>query len=164
MDEETQSQGTENLETQEAEGQASAEGEKDWEAEAKKFKAIAERKTKQLEKVTSSLKEEEKPNKPNTQSGLSEDRLYAKMYAKGYEDDEIDMAFKIAKLNNIPLDEALKDDYLLAKVEGRKQKELSKRAQLGPAQGGSPINQEIPSDRAEHQKVYEETMRKAGLR
>jgi hypothetical protein len=51
-------------ETSEADDQAPAKDETNWEAEAKKFKAIAERKTKQLEKVNASLKEEKEEAKP----------------------------------------------------------------------------------------------------
>lgn len=162
MTEETQYQETETPEI--PEGVAEPEGEDtDWKAEAAKYKAIAERKAKQLEKVSTSLKEEEtKPKKPNTQEGLSRDEV--KLYAMGYQDDEVELAVKLANLNGIPLTEAVKDGYFQAKVQERKQKEISAKAQLGPATGGSFAPVKEPDSRDEHQAWYLEEMRKAGLR
>ena len=115
-----------------------------------------------LEKVSSSIKDEEdKPNKPNPGNSTdSLSRSEAKLYAKGYEDDEIETAKKIAVLNRVSIDEAIKDDYVQAKVQARKQAERDKAAQLGSAKSGSFQAKEEPSDRADHQKWYEEQINK----
>lgn len=163
MTDELQQQEAETLDTATEEVQATEDGEQvDYKAEAAKYKAIAERKSKQLEKVTSSLKEDGKElKKPNTQEGLTRDEV--KLYAMGHNDEEVELAVKLAKLNGVTVSDAIKDDYFLAKIQERKQKEKSAKAQLNPARGGSPITADEPQDRSEHQKWYLEQMKKAGL-
>jgi hypothetical protein len=162
MTEEKQPQDAENLDDTTEETQATEEGEKDWEAEAKKYKAIADRKAKQLETVKTSLEEKkEEPKKPNTESITKDEvKLVAKLYAKGYEDNEIEMAQKIATLNGISVDEALKDDYLQSVVNNRKRKETSSKAQVGPATSGSYQPEKEPDSRDDHKNWYEDQMNK----
>jgi len=165
MPNEEQLQEAETLETSDAETQAAAEEEeKNFKAEAAKWKAIAERKSKQLEKIALSLKEKEKmeeTNKTNTHEGLSKDEV--KLYAMGYSDEEVELAAKLSKLNGLTIAEAVKDDYFQAKVRERKDKEISDKAQIGPANGGAIFSQEEPDDREAHQKWYLDQMKKAGL-
>jgi hypothetical protein len=79
-------------------------------------------------------KKEALPNKPNEpQTGLS--REEAILYAKGYTDDEVALANKIAKVEGVSPLVAIEDEIFKGKVDARKKKERSEKAAL-PASGG----------------------------
>ena len=155
MTDETQHQEAETPETPQEDTQE-PQGDVDYKAEAAKWKAIAERNKKKLEKVSTSIKdEEEKPKEtPNTQAGLSRDE--ALLIAKGYEIEEVDLAAKIAKLNGISMAEATKDEYFQATVKQRKEKERSEKAELPAAQGPISSPKKSPGEmtQAEHREWY----------
>lgn len=102
-------------------------------------------------------------NKPNEQVGLS--REEAILFAKGYNEADIKLAFKISKVNEIPLMEAINDDYFQTQVQARKDKEASIKAGLPPSQGGGQTAEKDSGamTREEHQKYVAEEMKKAGL-
>jgi hypothetical protein len=154
MDEETQYQDTASLES-DTEEQASEDVEETVsKAEYLKQKAIAERKTKQLEKAKDDLK--------TNQVGLT--REEAILFAKGFTEDEVDLANKLAKINNTTPMKAIEDDYFKSKVSARKEKETADAAQLGPAGSGTYVPDTEPEDRTGHEKWYREQMAKAGLK
>ena len=86
---------------------------KDWKAEALKYKAIAERKEKKLQKEGS-----ENLNKPKTdQTGLS--REEAIFFAKGGSEEDLAVAKKVAEIEGISILAAMEDDYYKSQVEKR---------------------------------------------
>lgn len=89
----------------------------DWEAEAKKNKAIADRLSKKLEK------KDDKPAQKDTNTELIEDTFFT---SKGIEDDTIrDEVRKMAQRSGMSLSQALKDDFIKERVAHlQKQDEL----------------------------------------
>lgn len=75
---------------------------------------------------------ESAPNKPNNPD-MDIIRQEAILYAKGYTEDEVALAMKIAKVNEVPVLKAIDDEYLKAVVAKRQQKELSEKASLSPS-------------------------------
>lgn len=167
MEENKQPQEAETPENPSVDETEQSTDEKNWEAEAKKYKAIADRKTKKLEEVEASLKEKEvepkKPNETNEQTGLSRDE--ALLIAKGYEIEEVDLAKRIADLNKVSLSEAVKDNYFQAQVQARKEKEMSEKAQLNPAKGGiyQPAKDPAEMSESEHADAYYKAAEKVSI-
>ena len=65
-------------------------------------------------------------------------REEAILFAKGFEEEDIQLAAKIAKVNNVSMLEATKDEYFQS-IVGKKQQELkSSKAQLGASNGSMP--------------------------
>jgi len=122
MENEEQPQGAENLDDTQDDGQAVVEGaDVQPNAEAAKWRAIAERKTKQLEKVQASLKEEkpeEKPTVPSTTEKL-EERLFKVEHPELK--DNLDLIKTLAKGKGISLDEAAKDEAIIRLVNSQKE-------------------------------------------
>jgi hypothetical protein len=96
--------------------------------------------------------------KSSNNSGLT--REEAILFAKGYTEDEVELAVKLAKINEVNPLVAAEDSYFKAKVLERKQKEKSSRASLD-ASGST--NKFTPKDIGkmsdeEHAKLYYEKM------
>ena len=72
-------------------------------------------------------------NNETQPSSLS--REEAILFAKGYTEDEVELANKLAKVNGINVLAAVEDDYLKAKRNERLRKEKSEKASL-PASNG----------------------------
>lgn len=109
------------------------EDETDWKAEALKYKAIAERKSKQADKA----KELPKQEAPAPAENKQEADLTAKdaivLMKSGVDNDEdIDEVVQFAKFRNIPISEALKSPVvktlLAQKAEERKTAEAASTA------------------------------------
>lgn len=157
--EETTSQETEELdldnEQVEAEG-GEAEDVEALKAELKKTKELNKQlyaRTKKGPKKTAKTTEKSSDN-----SGLT--REEAILFARGLTEDEVDLASKLAKVNDISIIEATEDPYFKTKVEGRLKKEKSEKASLG-ASGGS--NKFSPKDvgemsREEHIELFHKIM------
>lgn len=133
----------------------------DWEAEAKKYKAIADRKSKKLEEIESSFKEEEpkKPNETSNNSTLSREETI--LYAKGYEEEEVELALKLSSLNGVSPLEATEDEIFKAKVEKRKQAEASANAALNASTGSYSKQPATPVEkmsREEHAEYVRSVM------
>jgi 5'-3' exonuclease len=126
MNEELQPQGAENLDDNpEDGGQAVVEGgDVNWEAEAKKYKAIADRKAKQLEKVQNSLKEEKPEAKRDIPSASADDKIAELEFKVNHPElkDNIDLIKTLAKGRGITMAEAAKDDLVLSVINANKEK------------------------------------------
>lgn len=126
MDEELQSQDTENLDNTGVSGEQAtddpAELLKQKEAEIAKYKAIAERKEKQLEKALSTLKgDEDKPKPRKTESNLTEieEKLKDLEFREAHPDlkPHFDLIKTMAKAKGIDLDQAISDETVKKVLE-----------------------------------------------
>lgn len=98
--------------------------------------------------------------KHSTNSGLT--REEAILFAKGYTEEEVDLANRLAKVNGTNPLVAAEDSYFKAKVQARLKKEQSAKAALGASNGSSKF---VPKDvgsmpREEHIKLFHEVMSK----
>jgi len=80
---------------------------------------------------------EDKPSNKSNETQPSISREEAILFAKGYTEDEVDLAIKLSKINNITVSEAVKDDYFTNKVDSRIKKEKSANASLAPSSKGN---------------------------
>lgn len=157
--EELEVQPEEGQETTQTEQEAATQGEEktnepDWKAEALKYKAIAERKDKQL-----------KTNKPNNNELTREEVI---LIAKGIEDSDISYLKKLqagekAMGKEISLSEAMSDPLFVAYKEQKEAKARAEKAQLGASSSGAvhqdnQFKSNLPRD--EHKKLWEEEMKK----
>jgi hypothetical protein len=141
---------------QPTEQEAAAQGEKDWKAEALKYKAIAERKEKQIEK--------QKINKPNNE--LSRDEII--LLAKGCSDEDLTLLKKIqagskAMGQDVSITDAMNDPMFQAFKEKRDAAQKAEQAQLGASgASGNYIDQKFVNGqtRDEHKKLWEEEIKK----
>lgn len=78
----------------------------------------------------------------NQSSSLS--REEAILFAKGYTEEEVDLANKLAKVNGINVLEAIEDDYLKAKRNERLRKEKSEKASLPASNSVGRVKAEKP--------------------
>jgi len=116
-----------------------------------------EEKNKQLYARTKKVPKKVEP-KINSQLTREE----AILFAKGYTEAEVDLANKVAKMDNKTVLEAAEDDYVKDKVQARLDKEKSEKAALGASNGSKPF---VPQDigkmsKEEHAKLFHETMSK----
>jgi len=143
-------------ETQPTEQESATNGETrepDWKAEALKYKAIAERKDKQL-----------KLNKPNNE--LTREEIV--LLAKGIEDSDITYLKKLqagekAMGKEVSLSEAMSDPLFVAFKEQREAKAKAEQAQLGASSSGAVHQDERfvnNQSREDHKKLWEEEMKK----
>lgn len=127
----------------------------DYEALKQKNKELYER-AKKAEALAKAKKDAElKSNKTNeTQSGLS--REEAILYAKGYTDEEVELANKLAKVNDTTPLKAIEDEIFKAKVNVRLKKERSEKASLSPSAGAGRIQPDKPTTEMtpEEHKAY----------
>lgn len=126
--------------------------EPDWKAEALKYKAIAERKDKQLKK-------------PNNNE-LTRDEVI--LLAKGIEDSDITYLKKLqagekAMGNEISLADAMSDPLFVAFKEQREAKARTEKAQLG-ASGSGAIHQDTQFvnnlSKEDHKALWQKEMEK----
>ncbi len=93
-------------------------------------------------------------------TGLTKEEII--LYSKGYTDDEVVLAKKLAEVNGTNvLVVAEDDDYFKTKVSERKSKDKSKQASLGAASGGAkyvPEKSVGEMTDEEHQKYFQEVM------
>jgi hypothetical protein len=97
---------------------------------------------------------------PKHNSNLT--REEAILFAKGYTEEEVDLANKLAKVNDTSVLVAAEDDYVKGKVQERLNTEKSAKASLG-ASNGSSIKTTKPVGKMteeEHAKLFHETMSK----
>lgn len=132
--EETQEASTEDVKTEDNQGQ---EETKDWKAEALKYKAIAERKDKKLQEQPQG----EVITKSNTEQGgpTLEDMVLVK---DGFSIEEIKVVKEGAKVLNLSPLEASKHDIIQAKIEKDRQAAQVKVNQLPPSGGSAPVPRE----------------------
>lgn len=162
--EETQVEETTSQETEELDLDLELE-EEQGEADVDNAEAQTRAKIKQLEETNAQLharlKRAEKKSTATTSSnnsGLT--REEAILFAKGHTEEEVDLAVKIAKVNDVSMLEAINDPYFKAKVNARVKKEKSSQASLGASGGTSRF---VPKDtgsmsREDHMKLFHETM------
>ena len=110
----------------------------DKDAEIAKYKAIAERKTKQLEKVKEAGEEPqaEVVNKPKEEQ-VALTREEAIFFSKGGNDDDLTVAKKIAELEGISILAAMEDDFYKSKVAAREAAIKTKANTLGASSGSA---------------------------
>ena len=123
----------------------------DWEAEAKKLRAILERKSKKVEK---------KPA-PATQSVETVEEIVLR--TQGMEDDLIEPLKKLAKINGQTLVEAQKDPLFIALKEKREAEKKSQEASMGAARGSAQKSPKISFNTpgitdAQHKELWKKTM------
>lgn len=127
----------------------------DYEALKQKNKELYER-AKKAEALAKAKRDAElKSNKTNeTQSGLT--REEAILYAKGYTDEEVELATKLAKVNDTTPLKAIEDEIFKAKVSARLKKEKSEKASLSPSGGAGRIQPDKPTTEMtpEEHKAY----------
>jgi len=80
--------------------------------------------------------------KTNTESTLSRDE--AILFAKGHTEEEVGLALKLAKLNEVSVSDAITDEIFIAKVNSRKKIEQEEKASLGASKGNSKVITEKP--------------------
>lgn len=114
----------------------------------KEEKQKLEEKNKQLYQRA---KKAEVDKKLKTNSGIT--REEAILFAKGLTEEDIEIAHKIASVNNIPLEKAVEDDYLKSRIQRRQDEEKSKKASLG-ASGGSGSSKDISEMSATEHEEY----------
>jgi len=115
----------------------------DYEVLKQKNRELYER-AKKAEALAKAKRDAElKSNKTNeTQTGLS--REEAILYAKGYTDDEVELANKLAKVNGTNPLVAIEDEIFKAKVSARLKKEKSEKASLGASNSSSQFKSAKP--------------------
>jgi hypothetical protein len=94
----------------------------------------------ELKKVKLTPKTE--TNQTNTPPTLS--REEAILFARGYTEQEVELASKLALVNKVSILEAVEDDYVKTKIEKRLQKERSEKASLGASSGNPRYQAEKP--------------------
>lgn len=124
----------------------------DWKAEAKKWKAIADRKSKQIVRPTEQ-KQNLQENYLTREEGI--------LIAKGMDDENISQLKAIAKGKNISLLEAEKDPLFVSYFEKVQKEKKSEQAKLG-ASKGSTYKESKPEfksglTREEHMALWKET-------
>jgi len=101
----------------------------------------------------------EEINKTNTPTTIT--RQEAILFAKGYTEEEVDLANKISGINGVSLLEAIEDEYVKTKVDSRRQKEKSEKASLNTSSGNAPVKADKPvgdMTREEHEKYFRKVM------
>jgi len=88
-------------------------------------------------------------------------REEAILYAKGYTDEEVDLANKLAKVNGTTILKSIEDEIFKVKYESRLKKERSEKASLSPSGGSGRFKSEKnPGEmtREEHEAYYKKVM------
>jgi len=140
--------------------ETATEGEKeetDWKAEALKYKAIADRKEKQIEKQ----KDVKKPN-----NELTRDEIV--LIAKGYSDEDLNILKKIqagskAMGQEVSISDAMTDPMFVAFKEKQDATKKAEQAQLGASgSSGNYVDQKFTpgQTKEDHKKLWEEEMKK----
>lgn len=162
-DEETTSQETEELDLapeEEGEQVSGDSGEPDAEA----LKAQIAKMKEQNAKLYARLKQAEvkKPTEAvkTSKSNSSLTREEAILFAKGYTEEEVNLAMKLAKVNGVNALVAAEDDYFKTVVEKRQKKEQSAKASLGASSGANKFAPKSVGKMTdeEHAKYFHEVM------
>ena len=132
----------------------------DYQELQKKNKELYER-AKKAEAQVKAKKEvlESKKTNNETQSGLT--REEAILYAKGYSDDEVQLANKLALVNGTTPLKAIEDEIFKAKVNQRLKKERAEKAALPSSSGGSRFTPDKPvgeMSEEEHRAYFNKVM------
>lgn len=114
--------------------------ETDWEAEAKKARAIAQRYRTKLIKATEKKKDESAvPAKQVSNSGELDATQLDYLDLKGISDsDEISVVQKVIQKTGVTVREALKDDYVVAKLKAIRDEKAVKDATPGTTKRAGP--------------------------
>jgi hypothetical protein len=99
--------------------------------------------------------------KTNETQSSSLSREEAILFAKGYTEDEVDLANKLAKVNGIGVLEAIEDDYLKSKRALRLKKEKSEMASLPASNGTGKFKADKPvgeMTEEEHRAYFNKVM------
>lgn len=123
--------------------------------EAETLRAQKEHWKKKATTVVEPLKKETN----ETQTGLT--REEAILYAKGYTDEEVTLATKLAKINDTTPLKAIEDDFFKARVDARLKQEKSEKASLSPSSGAGRYKNEKPMgemSKEEHEAYYKKVM------
>jgi len=162
FEEQTSQEETEELDFDIQEQETDDEGSSDVET----LKAELEKAKREKARLYARLKQGEikKPveahkSKPN--SSLT--REEAILFAKGYTEEEVDLANKLAKINGINPLVAAEDDYFKTKHIERINKEKSKQASLGASSSSGKFKNKSSGDmtREEHIEYFNDIMSKA---
>jgi len=148
------------LQPEEVVEETATEGEKeetDWKAEALKYKAIADRKEKQIEKQ----KEVKKPN-----NELTRDEIV--LLAKGCSDEDLNLLKKIQAGSKslgqeVSLADAMNDPMFQALKEKQDAAKKAEQAQLGASgASGNYVEQKFVNGQSkeDHKKLWAEEMKK----
>ena len=142
MTDEKQPQDAENLEDTSEDNQASEDGDKDYKAEAAKWKAIAERNKKKLEKVQSVADDEtEEELKKPTESTDLQVTTVLKLQEKGFNAGDINKMSEEAQKLGVPIEKLADNETWVtgfkASIEAQKQKDSVNGAT--PPAGGKII-------------------------
>lgn len=78
-------------------------------------------------------------------------REEAILFAKGYSEEEVELAKKLSKINGTNPLVAVEDDYFKSKVEARIKKEKSERASLSPSGTGRYKSEKPVSEMTEEE-------------
>jgi len=125
-----------------------------------KNKELYER-AKKAEALAKEIKQKPAELKNNETQSSSLSREEAILFAKGYTEDEVDLANKLAKVNGINILEAVEDDYLKGKRALRLKKEKSEMASLPASNGTGKFKAEKPvgeMTEAEHKAYFDKVM------
>lgn len=145
--EETQEEVNEVEETESDDGSPTLEDYEKLKKEKETLLAQKEHWRKKAESVKS-----EKPALTKS-NGLS--REEAILYAKGFTDDEVELAIKLSKVNGVSILEAAEDDYLASKRNARIQKDRSEKASLGASTGSFKTKKPIEEmSNEEHKDLF----------
>lgn len=123
--------------TDDGSAEESSHDEKD--AEIAKLRAIAKKRTEQVNKLKDALNEKEEVEVEEKQptSGLS--REEAILFARGLTEEEVDKASKIAQLEGISLAEAATSDFFTTWKSAKEAKKKSEKAQLGASKASPKV-------------------------
>lgn len=107
-------------------------------------------------------KKADKPatNKPNENQSNSLSREEAILFAKGYTDEEVTLANKLARVNETSILEAVEDNYLKTMRAERIKKEKSNKASL-PASSTGGVKHKKPvgeMSEEEHRELFDKAM------
>ena len=128
----------------------------DWEAEAKKWKAIAQRNKKKIQA--------EAPkkiiNKTNTSPNSIEETV---LKAQGVSQEELDVLKKVSALNGISIIDAQKDDMFVLWKQKKEAEERQEKARLGASKGASQKAEKISFNtpgltKEQHKALWKEKM------
>lgn len=125
-----------------------------------KNKELYER-AKKAEALAKEVKNKPETLKNNETQSSSLSREEAILFAKGYTEDEVDLANKLAKVNGVNILEAIEDDYLKAKRNERLRKEKSEKASLPASNSVGRVKAEKPIGEMtteEHKAYFDKVM------
>lgn len=125
-----------------------------------KNKELYER-AKKAEALAKEVKNKPETLKNNETQSSSLSREEAILFAKGYTEDEVDLANKLAKVNGVNILEAIEDDYLKAKRNERLRKEKSEKASLPASNSVGRVKAEKPigeMTEEEHKAYFDKVM------